>query len=182
MSAPKAAGENAFTRFYHRFFGKLAAGLESTYGAGPPDPEEVAHQAFLKLSERGNLSEIRDMEGFVWVTAHNQMRSELRALRVRESYAETTILEAQCDTFDPERVLGGKQEVAIVEETLRTMSERRRGIFIANRIDGLTPEKAGALFGVSRTAAMRHIANASAAIAEALSRSDNPDGSEREGL
>ncbi|MEM1052557.1 MAG: sigma factor-like helix-turn-helix DNA-binding protein, partial [Pseudomonadota bacterium] len=51
---------------------------------------------------------------------------------------------------------------------LQDMSERRRGIFIANRIDGLTPEQAGARFGVSRTAAMRHIANATAAIAEAI--------------
>ncbi|MEM1053716.1 MAG: sigma-70 family RNA polymerase sigma factor, partial [Pseudomonadota bacterium] len=152
----------AFTRFYLRFAEKLKAGLESTYGSGPPDPEEVAHQTFLKLSERVDFHGIKDLEAFTWVIAHNRMRSELRAMRVREKHADPINFGPSCDEFDPERVLGGKQEVEVVERVLQDMSERRRGIFIANRIDGLTPEQAGARFGVSRTAAMRHIANATA--------------------
>ena len=160
--------EEIVTPLYRRWFGTLVAGLRSTYGVGPPDPEEVANYAFLKLSERNNLSSIKDLEAYIWVVAHNRMRAEFRSLRVREAFAETTIIETSCDEFNPERVLGGKQEVEIVNEVLKGMSERRRGIFIAARIDGLTPAKAGTLYGVGRTAAMRHIAVATAEIAQAL--------------
>lgn len=164
--------QSVFAKLYRQYFSDLVIGLRATYGAGPPDPEDVAQQAFAKLKARGSYDEISDLEGFVWIAARNIVMSEKRAMRVRSDHAIQTISEALwsegCDDFDPERVLMAKEELDLVMQALKDMPERRRTIFLANRIDGLTPEAAGKKCGVSRSSAVRHIGLATAAIAEAL--------------
>lgn len=160
-----------FRRFYRRYFATLTNNLRTTYGSGPPDPEEVAQQAFDKLLSRDGLDDIADLEGFVWICARNIIMSEKRAARVRQNNKEQVALRffgATCDEFDPERVFMAKEQLALVMEALEGMPERRRRIFILNRVHGLTPEQAGRRCGVSRSSAVRHIAVATAIIAEAL--------------
>ena len=160
-----------FKRFYRRYFATLASNLRATYGAGPPDPEEVAQRAFDRLLARESLDDIADLEGFVWICARNVIMSEKRAERVRQNNKEQVALRffgATCDEFDPERVLMAKEQLALVMEALEAMPERRRRIFMLNRVHGLTPEQAGRRCGVSRSSAVRHIAVATAIIAETL--------------
>lgn len=168
--------KSAFDLLYARYYPKLVAGLRATYGAGPPEPDDVAQAAFAKLSARATYEDISDLEGFVWVAARNIVISEKRAERVRRenrNEVEGRFFGDLSDTFDPERVLMAREQLSLVIEAIRKMPERRRRIFILNRVQGMTPEKAGAECGVSRSSAVRHIALATAAIAEALADSDN---------
>ncbi|MEM1133220.1 MAG: sigma-70 family RNA polymerase sigma factor [Pseudomonadota bacterium] len=158
-------------RLYQRYLPRLITNLHKTYGDGPPDPHDVAHQAFAKLAERGQLHDIGELEGFVWITARNIMYHEKRALQVRAAHANEAssgIYGAQADLVDPERVLNAKQQVDMVFATLRKMPERRRKIFLLHRVEGLTPEQAGRRCGVSRSSAVRHIAIATDLLTEAL--------------
>lgn len=160
---------------YDRFHSKLVAFLHDEFGPGPPHPDDIAHQAFSKLLERDDLEEIRDLEAFVWVVAANMTRTELRALRVRNAYAEDQkhiFWGGQCDEFDPERVLSAREELEIISRTLRTMPERRRKVFMACRFEGMNPAEAGRSVGISRNAAVRHISIATALIVEALAKKD----------
>lgn len=166
---------------YDRYFGQLVAGLRANYGSGPPDPDDIAQRTFEKLSARGGLDGIEDPEGYAWIAARNLMMTELRALTVRSSHigdAEKSVAAFECDEFDPERVLIARDELDLVMRTLQEMPERRRNIFLAKRVEGMTAEAAGREYGVSRTAAIRHIAIATAAISEALGR--NPDSDAKE--
>lgn len=156
---------------YRCYFHKLVNDLRTTYGSGPPDPDDVAQAAFEKLSQRGRLDDIANLESYVWIAARNIILSAKRAERVRFNNQD----ELECrwpgqsgDIFDPERVLIAEEQLQLVVKALTTMPERRQRIFVLNRIDGLTPKQAGAACGVSRTAAVRHIALATEAIAEAL--------------
>lgn len=170
-SAPARNASSSLERLYNRFFLKLVKGLRATYGDGPPDPDEVAQQAFAKLAAKGSLDGIADGESYVWIAARNIILSEKRAMRVRGEHADQAkdgLFGALCDDFDPERVLTAKGDLDLVMTTLQNMPERRRQIFLLARVDGLTPEQAGRSVGVSRTAAVRHIALATAAIAEVL--------------
>lgn len=164
-----------FTGLYHRHFKKLVNDLRRSYGAGPPDPEEVAQRAFEKLSQQCNLDKISNPVGFAWVCARNIIISEKRAEKVRNSNqqkVEQHFFSQEGDEFDPERVLIGKEKLAIVMSALEAMPERRKRIFMLNRVHGLTPEQAGKQCGVSRSSAVRHIAVATAAIAQALLDAD----------
>lgn len=165
------AARDPLGSLYHRYFDQLVAGLRATYGGGPPDPDEIAQRTFEKLSARGGLDGIEDPEGYAWIAARNLMMTELRSQSVRTRHDQDTLagdIAAQCDEFDPERVLIAKDDLKLVMRVLQDMPERRRNIFLAKRVDGMTAQAAGARFGVSRTAAIRHIAIASAAISEAL--------------
>ena len=161
---------------YQRYFIKLVNDLRSTYGPGPPDPDDVAHAAFEKLSQRGRLDDIANPESYVWIAARNIIMSAKRAERVRfnnQDELERRWPGQPGDSFDPERVLIAEEQLDLIINALNRMPERRQRIFILNRVDGLTPQQAGAACGVSRTAAVRHIALATDAIAEALSENSN---------
>ncbi|RYE41367.1 MAG: RNA polymerase sigma factor [Hyphomicrobiales bacterium] len=169
--------DNSFIeRLYNRYFGQLVNGIRATYGDGPPDPDEVAQQAFAKLASRPSIDDIADAESYVWIAARNIMLSEKRAMRVRSEHFEQAkkgVFGATCDNFDPERVFIAKDNLDLVIRMLKEMPARRRQIFLLVRVDGLTPEQAGRAMGVSRTSAVRHIALATAAIAEAFSDERN---------
>lgn len=162
---------SVITRLYDRFGKRLTTSLKNHFGPGPPCPEDVAHQAFTKLSERESVDDIRDLDSFMWVTASNIMRSEIRKLRVRADYAQDRLHVPwgdECDDFDAERVLLAKEALDIVADILLQMPERRRQIFIMCRIEGMTPAAAGEAIGVSRSSAVRHVSVATQTLVEAL--------------
>ncbi|MEM6858870.1 MAG: sigma-70 family RNA polymerase sigma factor [Pseudomonadota bacterium] len=154
---------------YAKYFERLSRGLFATYGAGPPDPEDIAQRTFLKLNELKSADGIRDLEAFAWIVARNFMISEKRSLKMRadHTFAERALVAQECDTIDPERVLMGKEQIDVVMRVLDEMPDRRKHIFLACRVEGLTPKAAGARCGVSRSSAVRHLALATQAISEA---------------
>lgn len=160
---------------FERLHNKLKGWLEREFGGGPPYPEDVVQQTFAKLAARGDLSEVRNLEAYAWTTAINQVREEKRAQIVADSYANDRrngVWGTEVDEFDPERVMRARQELEIIAETLENMSERRRSIFMACRFEGLSQEEAGKRAGVSKSAAVRHIAIATEMIVAALCDGD----------
>lgn len=156
---------------YRRYFNKLTNEIRSTYGSGPPDPEDVAQHAFEKLNNQDNPSKINNPEGFLWICARNIIISQKRAEQVRsksEEELKQRYFTYSNDVFDPERSIIADKLLDIIKSTLLSMPERRRQVFLYNRIHGLTPEKAGKMCGISRTAAIKHIAAASALITQAI--------------
>lgn len=159
------------SRLFKGFHADLIRLLRRQVGDGPPAPEDVANQTFFKLLERKRLDDLKDVKAYACAVALNIVRTEQRAAKVRTAYADDQLKgpwSSECDNFDPERVLLAREDIGIVAKTLQEMPERRRRIFMAYRFDGLTPEKAGAREGVSRSSAVRHIAIASAMIVDAL--------------
>ncbi len=173
------------TTFFQRYFEPLVRGIRQKYGAGPPDPADVVQQTFERLQRRGHLDDVKNLQSFAWITANNIVHSELRALRVRERYAESeeaSFWGSQCDEIDPARVISAREELEIVAEVISALPERRRQIFMACRFEGLTPEQAGKRVGVSRSSAVRHVAVATSALMEALTdhHMEGPDEAEDE--
>lgn len=178
-ASPKETGDPArgpslpssLELLYQSFKDTLVARLTARFGPGPPEPEDIAQQAFEKLQARDNIANIKQLENFIWISACNLVRSDFRAQRVRRDHgrevAEGVFFDL-CDEIGPERVLLAREQIGIVMETLEELPARRRELFLLNRVDGLTPEQAGKVHGISRTAAARHIGLASAAISKAL--------------
>lgn len=159
------------SRLYATYFDKLVKGLITAYGPGPPDPQDVAHEAFARMSARSDLQDLKNPEGYAWICARNIVIAHRRSEAVHaaaRSEVEFRLYGGLCDKFDPERVLSAKEELDIVMETIEKLPTRRRNILLLCRAHGLTPAEAGKRCGVTRTSAVRHIANAMAAIEEAL--------------
>lgn len=180
-AGPAAAGSVAveeaeqalFEQLYADYFRKLVADLTAAYGVGPPDPEDAAQKAFANLNKRGNVSTIRDLRGFLWITARNIIFSEKRSLAVRqrnETDLSSHLFGTTSDNLDPERVFIAKEQVSIVVDVLNAMPARRRRIFMLNRVHGLNPTEIARRIGIGRTAVVRHIGIAAQLIQEAVER------------
>jgi len=126
---------------YTDYHAELINYLRRKYGEGPPAPQDVAHQAFLSLSQSGKLGEIRNIRAFLYRTAINividHQRSESRRDGLLRRHLGPSPSE-NCDFLDPERVLRGKEELKRIEKAVMSLPERERIIFLLNRVEGVS--------------------------------------------
>ncbi|MEM1195938.1 MAG: hypothetical protein AAGH57_07520 [Pseudomonadota bacterium] len=83
--APVARGNSILSRLYQTYFDTLVKGLIHAYDSRPPDPHHVAHEAFAKLSARGNLEELKNPEGFAWICPRNIVIAYKRSEAVHDA-------------------------------------------------------------------------------------------------
>ena len=160
-----------FSELYKRQAAKLQFALRQVFGVGPPDPEDVAQQAFQKLMERPNLCDIRDVEAYLWRTARNLVLKEKAKDGIRTRYdfeVEQIYFPTKSYNSTPERVLSAKEQLSVVNEVILSMPANRRLSFVLHRIEGLSISETYRRLGVSRQAVMKHIVRAMADIQHAV--------------
>ena len=148
---------------YQKHAKDLTAALRSRFGNGPPDPEDVAQQAFQKLLEREDRSDIRNLKAFLWRTARNAFLSGFYREDVRGRYdfeIELLFFPERGVNSSPERVLSIEEELQAVNEALRLMPERRRHAFILHKVEGLSVAEVAKRLNVSLTPVRKHITRA----------------------
>lgn len=153
---------------------KVTALLRKHFGEGPPHPEDVTQAAFQKLLERSDLSDIRDLGGFLWQIARNLVLKEKRSMHVRSRYdfeVENLFFPLRGDVLPPERVLSAREELKRINAALRAMPEKRRRAFVLHRIEGLNVSAVARRLQLSRSAANKHIVRAVEDIDRYLDRS-----------
>ena len=148
---------------YARQHRSLVNYLKKTLGGGPPDPEDVAQAAFVKLAERGNLSRIRNLSAFLWRTAQNIVTSDFRAAAVRRARAKDIaeiFVQSAADGLDAERVLMAKDELDVVFAVLKAMPAKRRKILLMSRLEGHSNAEIARRLGLARSTVSEHLARA----------------------
>ena len=160
----------AFKGVYAEQFAPLVSWLHTAFGAGPPEPEDVAQRAFANLARRGDLSDIENPKAFLWRTARNIMISQKRHEATRNGAAEEMekifSLE-QGDVLNPERVLEAKDALAAMVRAVEKMPTQRRRAFQLKCFEGLTHTEIGKRLGISRTAVYKHLVRAGVDITRA---------------
>ncbi|MEM9386755.1 MAG: sigma-70 family RNA polymerase sigma factor [Pseudomonadota bacterium] len=152
-------------------FAALTQYLRRQFGPGPPEPDDIAQQAFQQLAEYPKLESIRDLRAFLWRTARNLVLSEKRNAAVRGRHDQALghwHTAGQGSDSSPERVLLVEEQVRAIDQALQAMPERRRTAFVWHRVDGLTATEIARRFGITRAAAMKHVAKAAFEIDTAL--------------
>ena len=150
----------AITELYANYADQLSAAIRRMYGDGPPDPEDVAQQAFQKLIERGNLESISNLKGFVWRTARNIVFAAKRsdAVRTRYDYEVEQIYFAIKDNeSSPERIILVREQLEVIREVLLKMPDKRRRAIILHRVEGLSMSEIGRRLGMTRQSVAQHI-------------------------
>lgn len=174
LSGP-SPGVGGLDVLYSDHLDTLVNHLRARFGNGPPDPEDVAHTAFSQLLSRGDWQSIRNPKAFLFRAAHNAAVSELRALGVRIRHADTLQQEEPEDggsVLNPERVLGNRELLDQISAVIENLPDKQRRIFQMSRIDAMTLSDIARHEGLSRTAVRKHLARATAAVDELLSRLD----------
>ncbi|MEM7098405.1 MAG: sigma-70 family RNA polymerase sigma factor [Pseudomonadota bacterium] len=155
--------DDALTNAYKDYAKELVNGIRRTFGAGPPDPEDVAQEAFHKLYERGDIDSIRNLRAFLWRTARNIVLVAKRKADVRAKYdfeIEQLFFSPAGDNSSPERIISAREQLSAINACLRNMPVRRRRAFMLYRVEGLSMEEVGRRLGLSRSGAAKHVARA----------------------
>ena len=170
--------QEKISHLYQEYYMPLVATLRKMYGNGPPDPEDVANEAFERIVTRGDVGSIDNLKAFLWRIAKNVVLKARRdnASRSRRDFeVENIFFPEKSYESTPERIIEARGQLRAINLLLCTMPEMRRHAFILHRIQGLSITDTARRLGMSRPGAAKHIARAAAQINE-LFASDEDSG------
>lgn len=170
-STGSSPARDRLARFYRDYSKELASKLRSMFGDGPPDPDDVAQEAFHRLIGRADSDSIQNLKAFVWRTARNILVSEKRhqAMRSRHDYEVEQLYFAMTGfESSSENVIIARDQLNLIETALKKMPAVRRRAFVLNRVEGLSIADVGRALGMTGPGAAKHIARGTADIEAAI--------------
>ncbi|MBL4838661.1 MAG: sigma-70 family RNA polymerase sigma factor [Kordiimonadaceae bacterium] len=164
------------SELYRHYWSELCAYLASRYGNGPPEPADIAQQAFTQFVALDDPKRIKNPRAYIYAAARNyavdQLRINQRKGTYKLQYEYCAHMEGVND-LSPERVLSEKQRLEIFAKILAKMPAKRRRMIMLQRFEGLTCAEIGQRFGMQCAAVQKQIKRAliecSAAIDKAAS-------------
>ncbi|MEM7504118.1 MAG: sigma-70 family RNA polymerase sigma factor [Pseudomonadota bacterium] len=147
------------------YLSELIDGIRSRFGNGPPDPEDVAQEAFSRLLEAGDTSKIKNLKAYLWRTARNLVFDATKATKTRSKYEfeiEALFFPLRGDNLSPETVVSAKEQLKLINDVLRQMPEKRRRALVLYRIEGLTMLEVAKQLRIGHSAVHKHLVKAHA--------------------
>lgn len=185
VAAPSASLSADLIRLdHHRFinqlyrscWSELCGWLRRRFGAGPPEPEDVAQAAFRKIAEVEDFSAILDPRAFLYTVAARTAVSGLRHRSRTQAFIDRELQEngAQVEEITPERICLQKERLRHAEEALAELSPIQREIVYRSRVLGQTYMRISEETGLSQATISRHLQSALMAVSRGLG--DDSDG------
>lgn len=156
---------------YERHWGELCQYISKAFGAGPPDPEDVAQTAFMKYASLDRPADIRNPRAFLFTAARNTVVDYKRREATRQAHARNARHGAGHDAVDdrsPEHALLEKERLRIVQTVIATLSETERHVFLLSVLDGCGYAEIARRTGVPRSSVRRYVVKGLAACDQAL--------------
>ncbi|MEM0911356.1 MAG: RNA polymerase sigma factor [Pseudomonadota bacterium] len=144
---------------YTNYLQELSSGIRRKYGDGPPEPDEIAQEAFRRMFEKDTTC-IQNLKAFLWRTARNLVLEDKKKEKVRLKYdkdVQDTFFSQKDHNFSPENVIIVEQQLGKINEILLGIPEIKRRAFMLYRIEGLPLEAVAKKLGVSRRTVSKHI-------------------------
>ncbi len=166
------------SEFYDQHVAGLRRFLRAKYGVGPPDPEDVAQETFLRLASISpqEIGAIDNPKAFLYRAAENILISAKRRAHVAAAHARSVdLLEAARSDCTPERVLSARDQLDAVEHALRAMPETRRRCFVMHRFDELSFVEIARRSGMSPNGVKGHVERALRDIAANFDAREKPE-------
>ena len=172
MLAWRDGDEGAFERLVTAYSGQVF-GLLTRFLGRHPAREDLVQEVFLRLSRRGQVKEIEDLEAYLFQTAasvvvDSHRKSATRHATFHVEYDETAHAPSE---FSSERILAGKQDLDRVLTGLRELPERTRHVFMLSRFEHFRHAAIARKLGISVSAVEKHLVRALAHLTECLERS-----------
>lgn len=159
----KSAKRENLSQLYNRFWGEICKYVNSTFGSGPPDPEDIAQTVFTNFAALDNPGQIENPRAFLYRSAHNMVISHHRKAATRRRYMmeqKNTNPGRERDDIHPERIMITRERLALLERVMWDMPVKRRRMLVLNRFDGLTYAEISRQSGLSQSAVKKHVMKA----------------------
>ncbi|MGA9657966.1 MAG: RNA polymerase sigma factor [Asticcacaulis sp.] len=162
-------------RIYDQYWHELCRVVRRKFGNGPPDPEEAAQAAFEQLISAMKKGEITNPRAFLHRCAYNYVIDYKRRIAVQHRYEDEIIslnFTSGTDEFDAQRVLEGRERLAVIMRTVQDMESKRRRILLLHTIDELSFAEIARKMSLSPTRVMQLFADALAQCARVAREND----------
>ncbi|MEM9532004.1 MAG: sigma-70 family RNA polymerase sigma factor [Pseudomonadota bacterium] len=162
---PSASADCRVEELSRTYLRELADGIRSRFGNGPPDPEDVAQEAFSRLLEADHTPKIKNLKAYLWRTARNLVFDATKATKTRSKYEfdiEAMFFPLRGDNLSPETVVSAKEQLRLINDVLRQMPEKRRRALVLYRIEGLTMVEVARQLRIGHSAVHKHLVRAHA--------------------
>lgn len=167
---------------YRAHWQDLCHWLRRRYGAGPPEPEDIAQTAFLKMADVKNLAGIENPRAYLFSIAANTALTGIKWFDRTRRFIEGELAESgyPLEEISPERAYSSRERFAVVEDQLEALPEKQREIVIRSRLGGQTYEQISAETGWSMADISRQLTAALTAMRRALEAYDGDESDEAE--
>ena len=160
-----------FAEVYSRHWAEVCHFVGRRFGSGPPEPEDIAQIAFVRMGELPLSREIENPRAFLFRIASN-VALDARRQQASHRRSLTTVEAAMAAANDigpvAERVLLAREELTFLEDVVRGMPERHRSYLLANRLDGLSYAEISRRTGASQSLVRKTVEEALAVCERAV--------------
>lgn len=165
---------------YRRHFIEIRQYIAKTFGAGPPDPEDVTQATFAKVAAVDDLGSLRNPRAYLYRVAHNTAVSHYRRNATHRKYIDPLKIgddERFTDELHPERVTLARERLALLDAAYRELPELQQELLVMHRIHNLGYAEIARRKSMSQTEVKRQVASAVTACQEYLDRAFGVPGS-----
>jgi RNA polymerase sigma-70 factor (ECF subfamily) len=154
----------AVERLYRRYWRDVRAYVRRSFGPGPPDPDDIAQDAFVRLMGRGNLGNLTNPRAHLLATARNLAVDAYRRTVTGGAVIRTIgVVEPAFEELDAGQALASKIELEKLARIMAGLDPKSRSAFLMHRIDGLSFSEIARRTGTSPSGARFLVARALAA-------------------
>ena len=124
------------------------------------ESEDLLHDAFLRMTRYSATHRVEDPGAFLVRTAVNIWIDKCRHDRLTD---DRRVEIEQLNSAPPplqDEVIASRNRLSRVKAGLEHLSPRTREIFLMHRLDGMKYSEIAAHFGISQSAAEKHVAKA----------------------
>lgn len=128
--------------------------------ACPQRADDLAHDTFCRLLEKGNPLGLQDPRNYLVAVARRLLIDDVRRRQVEQAYLDALALDANVDALDPERILAAVQLLDSLVRLLSGLPDPVREAFLLRRLEGYSHEQVAQALGVSLRTVKRYVAQA----------------------
>lgn len=123
---------------YRDHYRGVIAYVRRKFGAGPPEPEDVAQAVIAKFATIEGTNGVQNAGAYLRRMAYNYVLASHRHEQVAgRVHAELKILDGETADFSPEDIIVSKQELNRLDAALAQLKPKQRVALLLHRIDGL---------------------------------------------
>lgn len=123
------------------------------------DAEDIVQEAFLHLWFAGSSGPIQNPKAFLFTTASNLLRDQLRRARIRALQSAVQVDDVDIPDFvsEPSRIVESEQALARIVGTLRQLQPSTREVFLLDRLQLWSHANIASRIGVSVSMVEKHM-------------------------
>ena len=158
----------AFDWLFIRYQPKVVAFLKACTG-DEEQARDIAQDIFFNIwKDRAKLSEVRSFEGYLFQMARFSVYNYYDHLDVVKKYVEEGTTRSEVTDAGPEEKLKERQIRARIAETVRSMPQRRREIFVMSRWGGYSNDEIAERLNISKRTVENHLTAAQSVLRRTL--------------